>query len=89
MPDTLDIDDAAATPSGDNAPPSAAAPAVDTMLWRVLAIVGIAALSAGIAYAVVRATGRRGPADPTSERIQSLIDEANRLLKTLDDQKRA
>jgi hypothetical protein len=30
---------------------------------------------------------RRPPADETSERIQSLIDEANRLLRTLDEKK--
>jgi hypothetical protein len=29
----------------------------------------------------------RRPADPTSERIQQLIDEASHLLKTLDEQR--
>lgn len=56
--------------------------------WRTLVFVCIAAASAGLAYAVVRSTLQRPPADPTTERIQSLIDEANRLLRALDDQKR-
>ncbi len=56
-------------------------------LARTLLFVGIAAASAGIAFAVVRATLARPPQDPTTERIQSLIDEANRLLKQLDEKK--
>jgi hypothetical protein len=35
----------------------------------------------------VRVLLSRRPADPTSERIQLLIDEANHLLKTLDEQR--
>lgn len=59
-------------------------------LRRTLWWVGIAAASAAVvAYAVVRVAASRPPLDPTSERIQSLIDEANRLLRTLDDKKRA
>jgi hypothetical protein len=49
--------------------------------------VGLVAVSAGIAFAVVRATLTRAPVDPTTERIQALIDEANRLLQELDDKK--
>jgi hypothetical protein len=56
--------------------------------WRTLVVLGLAAASAGLAFAIVRSTMRKPPADPTTERIQSLIDEANRLLKQLDDQKR-
>jgi hypothetical protein len=56
-------------------------------LRRTLLFIGIAAASAGIAYAIVRTTLARPPQDPTTERIQSLIDEANRLLKQLDDKK--
>ncbi len=56
-------------------------------LKRTLLFIGIAALTAGIAYAIVRATMAKPPVDPTTERIQSLIDEANRLLKQLDDKK--
>jgi hypothetical protein len=57
--------------------------------WRILAFVGIAAVSAGVAFALIRLSTQRPPPDPTGERIQALIDEANRLLKTLDDQKKA
>jgi anti-sigma-K factor RskA len=60
-----------------------------TAAWRILAVVGFAALSAGVAYALIRAATQRSTPDPTGERIQALIDEANRLLKTLDDQKKA
>lgn len=49
--------------------------------------VGVAALGAGLAYASLRlvAAGRRE--DPTTARVQQLIDEANSLLKALDDQR--
>jgi hypothetical protein len=40
-----------------------------------------------LAFAVIRATLLKPPSDPTTERIQQLIDEANRLLKQLDDKK--
>ncbi len=71
-------------------PGETAAPEVigaDAGLKRTLLIVAIAAASAGLAFAIVRATLLRPPADPTTERIQQLIDEANRLLKQLDDKK--
>ena len=54
---------------------------------RTLVWIGIAGLSAALAFTVVRALLARQPVDPTSQRIQQLIDEANQLLKTLDDQK--
>jgi hypothetical protein len=59
----------------------------DTTLKRALLFVALAAASAAIVFAIVRATLSRTPADPTTERIQQLIDEANRLLKQLDDKK--
>jgi hypothetical protein len=59
----------------------------DAAMRRALVFVGIAAASAGLAFAIVRATLTRAPVDPTTERIQQLIDEANRLLKQLDDKK--
>lgn len=67
-------------PSGDRAAHSLAR----TLVW-----VGVAGLSAALAFAVVRIALTRRPADPTSQRIQQLIDEANSLLKTLDDQRNA
>jgi len=54
-------------------------------LLRTLLVVGAALASAALVFAVIRATLSRTPADPTTERIQALIDEANRLLKQLDD----
>jgi hypothetical protein len=75
--------------------PSAGAPAPngqtqaqrDAALKRALLFIGIAAASAGLAYAIVRATLTKAPVDPATERIQQLIDEANRLLKALDEKK--
>lgn len=52
------------------------------LLW-----IGIAGLGAALAYTVARTLVSRRPADPTSLRIQDLIDEANQLLKTLDEQR--
>lgn len=54
---------------------------------RAFIFIGIAAASAGIAYATVRVVLARMPTDPTTERIQKLIDEANRLLAQLDEKK--
>ncbi|MDQ2908806.1 MAG: hypothetical protein M3R44_05565 [Candidatus Eremiobacteraeota bacterium] len=54
---------------------------------RTALFIGIGVFSAGLAFAVVRATLLRPAADPTTERIQQLIDEANRLLAQLDDKK--
>jgi hypothetical protein len=54
---------------------------------KALVWIGVAGLGAALAFAVVRALVTRRPGDPTSQRIQELIDEANQLLKTLDDQK--
>lgn len=53
-----------------------------TLVW-----IGVAGLSAALAFTVVRALINRQPVDPTSQRIQQLIDEANQLLRTLDEQR--
>jgi len=53
-----------------------------TLVW-----IGVAGLSAALAFTVVRALLNRQPVDPTSQRIQQLIDEANQLLRTLDEQR--
>jgi divalent metal cation (Fe/Co/Zn/Cd) transporter len=55
-------------------------------LFIALAVLG---LGVAIGFAVIRAILGSRPSDPTTERIQSLIDEANRLLKELDDKKPA
>lgn len=59
----------------------------DGNVTRALLWIGVAGLSAALAFTVARALLARQPADPTSQRIQQLIDEANELLKTLDDQR--
>ena len=59
----------------------------DANVTRTLVWIGVAGLSAALAFTVVRAMLVRRPVDPTSQRIQHLIDEANQLLKTLDDQR--
>ncbi len=73
-------------PSSENGAP---APSITTnvVVQRTLIGVGIALVSAAVTFVVVRNAMRRAPTDETSERIQSLIDEANRLLRTLDEKK--
>ncbi len=73
----------AQTPAASGAAPDA------SVAGRTLTFVGVALVAAGLVYALVRATLARPPADPTTERIQQLIDEANRLLKQLDEKKPA
>jgi hypothetical protein len=57
------------------------------MLFWIGIGVSVAALGATVAYLSLRisAAGRRE--DPTTQRIQELIDEANSLLKALDEQR--
>ncbi len=50
-----------------------------------LVVAGFVLAGAAITFTLVRALTRKRPADPTTERIQQLIDEANRLLKQLDE----
>jgi hypothetical protein len=61
----------------------------DSRFVRTLMWLGVAGVTAGLAFGVIRvlALARRPPDDPTSQRIQQLIDEANSLLKTLDEQR--
>lgn len=59
----------------------------DGDVTRTLVWIGVAGLSAALIFTATRALLMRQPADPTSQRIQQLIDEANQLLKTLDDQR--
>jgi len=55
----------------------------DVAVKVALVVIGLSLVAAGIAFAVVRSQQRKP--DPTTERIQQLIDEANRLLKQLDE----
>ncbi|HEV3089673.1 MAG TPA: hypothetical protein VGX96_20905 [Candidatus Elarobacter sp.] len=58
-----------------------------TLMWVGIASAS-AALTASVAFVVIRAALRRPqPGDETTDRIQALIDEANRLIKTLDEKK--
>jgi hypothetical protein len=75
-------------------PPTAAEPAAAgskpnvaarTAIWTGVALG--AAATATVAFFVVRALWKKRPPDETSERIQSLIDEANRLIRTLEEKK--
>jgi hypothetical protein len=70
-----------------NGVPAPAAAANNVLLQRSLLIAGIASASAALTFFLVRNAMRRAPVDETTERIQLLIDEANRLLKQLDEKK--
>jgi uncharacterized membrane protein YdjX (TVP38/TMEM64 family) len=75
------------SPTDQNVPSTrAGVPLGRTVLW-----LGIVGASAALTFFVVRAAIARTaqPSDETAERIQELIDEANRLIKTLDEKKHA
>ena len=77
-------------PTIPGAPPLPEAPAKKPGLpvGRTLAWLGIAGASAALTFFILRASMRaKPPGDETTERIQALIDEANRLIKTLDEKK--
>jgi hypothetical protein len=57
-----------------------------TLMWIGIGV-GVAALGATVAYIAFRLAAHEGREDPTTQRIQQLIDEANSLLKALDDQR--
>jgi hypothetical protein len=65
------------------------APLGRTLLWVGIGIGGVSA--AALTYFLLRATimQRQPAADETAERIQDLIEEANRLIKTLDEKKQS
>jgi H+/gluconate symporter-like permease len=77
----------------NGAPPPAAEPAAGsranvaarTAIWTGVALG--AAATATVAFFIVRAMWKKRPPDETSERIQTLIDEANRLIRTLEEKK--
>ena len=75
-----------AVPAPDAAPPQAKSnTAARTAIWTGVALGAVG--TATIAFFVVRSLWNRRPADETSERIQTLIDEANRLIRTLEEKK--
>jgi len=71
---------------GNGVPPESKA-SRDATLRRTLFWLGAAGISVAVTVLVIRATMRRAPADPTTQRIEALIDEANRLLRALEEQK--
>ncbi len=79
--------DSTAAPTTDERPAPAKAPGFP--LARTLIWLGVAGASATLTYFVLRAALRPAPSasDETADRIQALIDEANRLIKTLDEKK--
>ncbi|MGC2635244.1 MAG: hypothetical protein WA215_13675 [Candidatus Cybelea sp.] len=56
------------------------------MLWIGLGV-GVAGVAAALAIVVYRLTVHETREDPTTQRIQHLIDEANSLLKALGEQR--
>ncbi|HEV3091683.1 MAG TPA: hypothetical protein VGX91_09645 [Candidatus Cybelea sp.] len=56
------------------------------MLWVGVGL-GVVGLAAALTYAIFRLATDETLEDPRSQRIQQLIDEANSLLKALDDQR--
>lgn len=61
-------------------------PSARALFWIGLGV-GLAALGATVAYVALRFVSADRREDPTSQRIQQLIDEANSLLKALDEQR--
>jgi hypothetical protein len=87
------VTDQTAAPSAESAtePTRRSSPVGRTLMWVGIGL-GIAGVSAALGLVVVRMAlrGDAAPAaDETAERIQSLIDEANRLIKTLDEKKQS
>ena len=84
MPKRGDVTDQSAQTPPQAAPSQNGFPLARTLVW-----LGIAGASAALTFVVLRTTLRRGaPAsDETTARIQELIDEANRLIKALDEKK--
>jgi hypothetical protein len=57
-----------------------------TLFWIGVGV-GAVALGATLAYVSFRVLSSDRREDPTTQRIQDLIDEANSLLKALDEQR--
>ena len=75
--------------TGNGVPSESKAESNAPSLGRALLWAGVVGVTAAIAYVVARSVfaGSRAPADPTTQRIEALIDEANRLLRALEEQK--
>lgn len=77
------------TENGAAEPARRGSPLGRTLMWVGIGL-GIASVSAAVGVVALRVVLRReAPSDETADRIQALIDEANRLIKTLDEKKQA
>ena len=83
------VTDQTAAPSTAEHVPGGTKGRTGVALGRTFVWLGIASASAALTFFVLRATVRphARQSDETTERIQALIDEANRLIKTLDEKK--
>ena len=81
--------DQTAAPSTAENVPSSAAGRPHVPFGRTLVWLSNASASAALTFLVLRVTMRpqTRQSDETTVRIQALIDEANRLIKTLDEKK--
>ncbi len=81
--------DSTTAPSAANAsePNRRRSPVGRTLMWVGIGL-GIASVSVAVGIVAVRVALRgEAPSDETADRIQALIDEANHLIKTLDEKK--
>jgi len=70
---------------GGNGVPPEPPPAKSGVGPRIAFWLGVAGVSALVSIFVIRTVMQRAPTDPTTQRIEALIDEANRLLKALEE----
>jgi hypothetical protein len=85
------VTDSTIAPSAANAsePSHRRSPVGRTLMWVGVGL-GIASVSVAVGIIAVRVALRReAPSDETADRIQALIDEANNLIKTLDEKKQS
>jgi len=61
----------------------------DSNVTQTLIWIGVAGLGAALAFTLIRSLAANRTYDPTTQRIQQLIDEANHLLKSIDDKRSA
>ena len=83
--------DSTTAPNAANAsePSSRRSPVGRTLMWTGIGL-AIAGLSVAVGIIAVRVALRHeAPSDETADRIQALIDEANHLIKTLDEKKQS
>ncbi|HEY0380805.1 MAG TPA: hypothetical protein VGC72_01160 [Candidatus Elarobacter sp.] len=70
-------------------PARAGLPVGRTLMWVGIGL-GLAGVSVAVGVVALRiALRREAPSDETADRIQALIDEANHLIKTLDEKKQS